>query len=175
MAVPRITPADYVKARRLRLKQKGIAYPATTVAEARRAGLELAVACALLVQESGGGRNVFGHDGVDNPVVAAPGKDLYVTRERYQLYKRYRQIGRGSQGVGPTQLTYFALQDEADRLGGCWKPWINMRVGFAHLVANIRKSGLRDGVRLYNGSGPAAERYAERMMQRISDWRGMIG
>ena len=42
------------------------------------------------------------------------------------------------QGVGPCQLTYWVLQDAADRLGGCWDWRCNVRVGFTLLVENIQ-------------------------------------
>ena len=70
------------------------------------------------------------------------------------------------QGVGPCQLTYWTLQDAADALGGCWKPLANMRVGFSHLAEAVRRSGLRAGVAAYNGSGPAAEAYAQAVIER---------
>jgi hypothetical protein len=71
------------------------------------------------------------------------------------------------QGVGPVQLTWWEFQDEADRRGGCWKPAINMEVGFERLAALVRRNGLRDGIRAYNGSGPAAERYADKVLERL--------
>jgi hypothetical protein len=44
------------------LRAGGIVAPTTTIAEAARAGLPLALACALVEKESGGGCNVVGHD-----------------------------------------------------------------------------------------------------------------
>lgn len=161
MAAPRILPRDYLKARRLKLKAHGIVYPATTVAEARRAGLKIDLACAILLQETSGGHNVFGHDAVRNPVQGG-----YVTYARYRQYLTYRQRGQGSQGVGPCQLTYFAFQDRADRLGGCWQPWLNMRVGFTDLAANIRRTNEWAGIKLYNGSGAKASHYADEVTKR---------
>ena len=102
-----------------RLRAGGILFPETTIAEARRSGLKLALACALLEKESSGGQNVFGHD--PNTIFAGAGD---VTKEKYLDYRR-RRIAAGNrtmQGVGPCQLTWWELQDEADREGGCWKP-----------------------------------------------------
>jgi len=152
------------------LTQAGVAYPEATVAEARRAGLPLAVACALLEQESGGGHNVFGHDPVKNPIRGGP-----VTKERYLEYVRYRKAGLGMQGVGPCQLTWYSYQDRADALGGCWKPEVNMRVGFALIAALIKTNGLRAGLRRYNGAGPAAERYADQVLARVRKWQQILG
>lgn len=79
-----------------RMKAGGIADPTTAAAEARRAGLPLHYACALLQKESGGGANVFGHDPT---IFSGAGA---VTREKYAAYLRERkasgnrrmQIGR---------------------------------------------------------------------------------
>ena len=60
-----------------RLRAAGLVAPRTTVREAERAGLPLALACALLEKESSGGRNVFGHDPT---IFAGAGK---VTRANY--------------------------------------------------------------------------------------------
>lgn len=168
---PRILPQDYVKAKKLRLKERGIKYPATTVAEARRTGLDLALACALLMQESHGGANIYGHD----PVDTAP-KGAMVTAANYKTYLHLRGVtGKGGmQGVGPVQLTWWEFQNEADRLGGCWKPWINMRVGFSHLARQVKAYGYSAGCARYNGSGPAANRYASQMMTRYSTWRKIV-
>src|SRR4051794_39888469 len=113
-----------------RLRAGGIVAPRTVVAEARRAGLRLPIACAMLEKETGGGHNVFGHD----PTIFVGGGE--VTEARYREYKR-RRVASGNrlmQGVGPCQLTYYTLQDEADAQGGCWRTEINMRVGFRHLA-----------------------------------------
>ena len=124
-----------------RLQAGGIKEPETAIAEARNAGLELAYACALLEKESGGGANVFGHDRDRNGRYIFPARDgaVPVTEELYRQYKRRRGArGEGGmQGVGPTQLTWWEFQDEADREGGCWKPAVNMRVGFRHLAELI--------------------------------------
>jgi cell wall-associated NlpC family hydrolase len=152
-----------------RMRLNGIVHPEATLTEARRTGLPLTIACAALEQESGGGHNVFGNDNVPNPVKRGP-----VTKERYLEYKRHRMLGKGANGVGPMQLTWSGYQDRADQLGGCWVPEINMRVGFSILRSNIRTSGLRAGVRKYNGSGAAAERYADQVLRRISKWRNVL-
>src|SRR4051812_46366339 len=108
----------------LRARRAGIINPLIAYQEAQRAGLEYAVLCAVLEQESGGGHNVFGHDRVRNPVVGGR-----VTKKRYLLYRKYQRQGEGMQGVGPMQLTYYTYQDLADRYGGCWKVRYNIRVG----------------------------------------------
>ena len=102
-------------------------------------------------------------------------KGSEVTRSAYLAYKQAVAAGRaGRQGVGPCQLTYGPLQEQADKAGGCWDPAANMRVGFAHLAGLIRSHGLHDGFRRYNGSGPAAVAYANDAMHRLGTWRGRL-
>ena len=135
-----------------RLRAAGIVAPRTTVREAKRVGLPLELACALLEKESSGGRNIYGHDPT---IFAGAGK---VTRANYADYKR-RRIASGNklmQGVGPCQLTWWELQDAADADGGCWHPEVNMRVGFRHLatlVAALRPLRGRAPVQRQRGGG----------------------
>lgn len=138
----------------VRMRRAGIVYPLVTWQAARGARLGLPLACALLMQETGGGRNEFGHD----PTIAVGWGT--VTRARYLAYRHLRDETGECQGVGPCQLTARGYQDEADRLGGCDVPRYNMAVGFHALHDLIVKYGLHAGVRAYNGSGPAAEHYA---------------
>jgi hypothetical protein len=151
------------------LKKHGVVYPLITIREARATKLPLAFACAMLEKESGGGENVFGHDGVKNPV-----KGGKVTKARYLLYKRYRKMGWGMQGVGPCQLTWFSIQDRADALGGCHLPGPNMRVGFATLGALIRAYGPQQGARRYNGVDEDAERYGRDFVLKAKKWQQII-
>jgi hypothetical protein len=162
------------------MRRNGIVYPWRTFRAARKAGLGLALACALLDQETGGGRNVFGHDRDSDGHIIFHGQEgtVPVTREGYQEYKRFRDatgtvppFGR-MQGVGPMQLTWYAFQDEADKLGGCWRPGKNMRTGFQIVKRNIDTAGsMRAGVRQYNGSGPEAEEYADAVLAGREVWR----
>lgn len=133
--------------------------------EAREAGITPSLALALRVQETGirGDGNVFGHDGT----IFVGGYDKLhdvehhrVTKASYLEYKRQR--GKTlMQGVGPLQLTYWTIQDEADRLGGCWVPQYNYRVGFRDLAHLIRMHGgdVRSALAVYNG-GAARPNFA---------------
>jgi hypothetical protein len=150
----------------------GVLRAAEVVEIAAGAGLELASAATMLEKESGGGRNVWGHDGVNTGGFYTKG--AAVTRESYEVWKPHRSR-LGSQGVGPTQLTYPPLQDQADRLGGCWDWRVNVTVGFRHLAELQRQYGIRGGFRRYNGSGPAAESYADDSMARRAKWQTRIG
>jgi peptidoglycan hydrolase-like protein with peptidoglycan-binding domain len=153
-----------------RLQAGGILAPRMVIEEAKRAGLRLDYACAMLQKESGGGKNVFGHD----PTIFIGAGT--VTKAKYLEYKRKR-VASGNdqmQGVGPTQLTYWTLQDRADAQGGCWKPRINMRVGFKHLADHIRTYGEADGARRYNGSGDAAVAYSKDLLAKAAKWRAVL-
>jgi murein DD-endopeptidase MepM/ murein hydrolase activator NlpD len=160
------------------MRKHGIAQPALTLKVAREVGLGLAIACAMLEMESGGGRNVYGRDAVRNPVKSPPGRLLAVTEVNYREYKRFRHAGLGAQGVGPTQLTYPPLQDRADELGGCWNPEANLRVGFTHLRDLVRRNGITLGGAVYNG-GPkpnaTARAYGADLGRRVTIWRGRFG
>ena len=158
-----MTPADVLTAH-------GILRAPEVVELAAATGLDLAAAAVLLAKESGGGRNVWGHDAVPTGGCYTPGE--VVTRADYLAYRAAVLVGRaGRQGVGPCQLTNSDLQTAADKVGGCWDWRANCRVGFAHLAFLTRRYGARDGWRRYNGSGPAAERYADDAMTRLGQWR----
>src|SRR5687768_10363640 len=143
-------------------KRNGIVIPVRAYRAAEKAGIPYAVACAFLMQESAGGQNVFGHDPTQ---FVGAGK---VTKKKYLTYRERRRAGKGMQGVGPMQLTWWEFQDAADEMGGCWKPYVNMLFAF-QLLARYREAhgNWRDAARQYNGSGPAAEAYADRVKQRI--------
>jgi hypothetical protein len=152
-----------------RMRAAGIVVPARALRAARAAKLELATACGVLMQETNGGRNVYGHD----PTIFV-GAGV-VTPENYAEYKRQRDgLGpahRRMQGVGPVQLTWWETQDEADAEGGCWDPETNMRVGFRHIAAAISQHGLFEGLRAYNGAGLGAERYATQVLDKRLTFR----
>jgi peptidoglycan hydrolase-like protein with peptidoglycan-binding domain len=136
---------------------------------ARRAGLALPAAATVLQVESGGGYNVWGHDAVDP--CGAYRKGAPVTEAAYRRYLAIRGARHErSQGVGPCQLTWWGLQDLADRRGGCWRWEVNAAVGFEHLAELIRSGGVREGFRAYNGTGAAARAYADRAVGVLDGW-----
>jgi hypothetical protein len=156
------------------LAQGGILRPADIVPIAAAAGLDLAAAATLLIKESSGGRNVWGHDAV----VVAPNtyvKGGPVTEQNYTAYIAAVREGRaGRQGCGPTQLTFGPFQQRADDLGGCWRFEINCRVGFEILADSIRRRGVQDGFRAYNGSGARAEAYGRDALARYDVWKAQL-
>ena len=167
---PTLSPADELRAKVL--SKHGILMPKRCIIACEETGLPVALGGSILMQESGGGRNVWGHD----PTIFVGGFDKKnnvnygpeVNEKGYKAYlaQRGAKGEGGMQGVGPVQLTFYSFQDEADALGGCWMPLNNMRVGFGHLAASIRRAGMRLAIVAYNGSGPAAEKYADTVMAR---------
>ncbi len=158
-----MTPAEILAA-------GGIQRAADVVSIAAACKLELAAAATVLVMESRGGANVWGHDAVSTGGLYVKGAP--VTQAAYLAYRDAVARGViGRQGVGPCQLTNGELQATADALGGCWDWATNCRVGFYHLGVLIGANGDREGFRRYNGSGPAAEHYADTAVGILADWR----
>ena len=166
-----------------KLQNHGIKMPARTVDACIQTGLKIYIACAFLEQETNGGLNIYGHDvnpdGTPRPFWGFG----EVTEDNYAVYKRERdlgvresrrfpKLGRRMQGVGPMQLTWYASQDEADRLGGCWRPLINMVVGFRIIATDLKAGkGLHQVAKEYNGK----EQYADEMDVRFVKWRKITG
>lgn len=152
--------------------KNGIKNPYLVMRTCDEVGLPFAAACAMLMKESAGGSNIFGHDrnsdGSPRPFYGA-GK---VTKKKYLAYKKERLAGKGAQGVGPCQLTWYEFQDEADRLGGCWKPKHNMQVGF-RLLRDYRAGGKNSweyvGTR-YNGGADYGRDYAA----KVKHWKNLL-
>lgn len=164
-APPTATQERVDAAQRAGCDMAGVARRAT-----RAAHIPLYVGCAFLQQETGGGQNVFGHD----PTVFAGAGE--VTKSKYLAYKKVRERTGQMQGVGPMQLTWYTYQDRADQLGGAWKPYPNMVVGFRHLAALHRSTGSwTAAAHEYNGGGPMAEAYAAQMADRLGHMRSAIG
>lgn len=163
------SPRDLLLARRA--KRYGMKNSLRIVLEARRAGLPVSLAFALVEQESTNGANVWGHDPAPNGHTSSLGGKP-VTRATYLSYRDVRgPSGRGGmQGVGPLQLTWWEFQDIADSYGGCWVPKHNLRVGFGVLAKLIKTYGKYNGIARYNGSGAAAQRYASSVLDKQDTW-----
>lgn len=166
-AVSALTVRKYAKIAR----KYGMNYAWTAVKEATDAGLPASLGLALATQETTTARNIYGHDPVPNP---AP-KGGHVTKANYLgIYLPARKRGLGMQGVGPLQLTWYATQDTADKLGGCWNPKYSFRVGYHTLAALIRVYGYVDGIRRYNGSGSRAVAYSASVRRLAALWQGRL-
>jgi hypothetical protein len=149
-----------------RARRYGMHHALKIAQEARRAGISYDLAYSLVQQETGTGQNIFGHDPT---IYAGAGQ---VTKAKYLTYKHLRCTpGRQMQGVGLTQLTWWEFQDAADRMGGCWKPRIQLRKAFGDLRGLIRQHGEVVGIERYNGSGPAAVVYSKSVRARRLQWR----
>lgn len=154
-------------------KFHGDAIANSIVIAAREADIQVSLLCAVLEQETGF-KNVYGHDGVRNPIKSPPRGLLRVTRDNYRDYLTHRKRGEGSQGVGPMQLTWDEYQDKADKLGGCWNPRVNILVGAEALADLIRQYGKTAGIARYNGSGAAAQAYARSVLSKARKWHGWL-
>jgi hypothetical protein len=150
------------------LTRFGIQRAAEVAELAAKAGLALAAAATMLEKESGGGHNVYGHDNVETGGNYQKGGP--VTEENYRKYKANRDRF-GSQGVGPTQLTFSGFQDTADARGGTYDWRVNIAVGFEILAQGIKTGGFHEGFRAYNGSNE----YADDAMLKLAVWRSRLG
>ena len=121
------------------------------------------------------GTNLFLDPFVDDDGATLVGGKI-VTKAAYRAYKARRgPTGHGGmQGVGPCQLTWYEKQDRADRLGGCWIAKYNIRVAFEDLAMLISEFGERHGLARYNGTGSAADRYAQQVLDRQRKWHRII-
>ena len=157
-----------------RLAAHGIKHPVFTIQAAKQVGIPLAYACADLMMETSGGLNEFGHDpGAWTGMYADRG---FVTKPLYEEYRKLVSEGRsGLQGVGPCQLTSNTLQEEADKLGGCYVIVHNAHIGFLFLHQLQKEFGVQAGFEHYNGAGPAAVAYAQRAMVYVRDFEAIIG
>jgi hypothetical protein len=155
----------------LRLRKAGIVFPDYTRRAAALEKLDLPFLCAILMMETSGGLNIYGHDPT---IFIGAGA---VTEANYAAYKHLRDATGECQGVGPSQLTSRSLQEEADAVGGCWQPEHNIAVG-AHFLAGLVSAhggNLQAAATAYNGSGPAAEAYGVRVMALREHFESVLG
>jgi len=125
--------------------------------------------CAVLMLETSGGRNVYGHD----PTIFIGAGE--VTEANYRAYKAVREQTGECQGVGPAQLTSASLQDEADQVGGCWQPEHNIAVAAHYLkqLLTLHADSVQAACAAYNGTGPAAELYGQRAVALVAHFRSL--
>jgi hypothetical protein len=165
-ASERLGRLDRLYARRARRAGVPPEWPSLTIEAAVKAKIPRSRGLAL-VQTETNFRNVYGHDPT---IFAGAGQ---VTEHNYARYKRER--GRTQmQGVGPCQLTWWELQDRADRMGGCWRPEVNMLVGLSWLREQCRRLGVGPGIASYNGTGAAAQAYSRTVRRRERQWKKVL-
>jgi hypothetical protein len=148
-------------------RKNGLANSLRALWVAREIGISPSLALALSEQESNG-ENVFGHD---DSIFRGAGK---VTQEKYRRYKKARLLSgnRKMQGVGPLQLTWWEYQDQADRLGGCWKTKFNFWVGY-QLLDNLinQHRSVRKAMAIYNGGATNPNwTYADQVLAKRARW-----
>lgn len=153
-----------------------ILYPEQLVQGARDAGLELAVGCIVYIQESSGGRNIYDGKLSSCPGVVYPERYTEVTEANYQVVKDNRRTC-GRKGVGPTQITDVALQEEADAIGGAWRPEVNTLVGFNFMRKCIEENGgdVERGMNRYNSGSPTSG-YGTTVVGNglLAEWRAIV-
>lgn len=115
-----------------------------------------------LVQQESNFRHIFGHD------AGGLFKGLPVTRSRYRRLRSHLQAngGRGANGVGYTQITYYTyiLQNP-----GLWKRRANVYFGLGLIATNIRAYGERKGLAVYNGgAGNPQYDYADEVLRKAA-------
>ena len=154
--------------------------PATAWAEVFSAGyvgLELAVACATTELETGG-RHIYGADPASAWMNSGPFGTLWeqpVTEANYKWFVGRVKGGSVSNGVGVKQLTSLSLLEAADARGGAWNPQHNCAEGDRFFLGLVHQAGsLWAAFRDYNGSGPAAEAYADRAVALVGLWRARL-
>jgi hypothetical protein len=149
------------------LKRLGVKSPGMVLSEAKRADLNPEYALAMLEKETGiPQQNIFGCD-------HGPGRafcHMKVTKERVAALRASGAMN----GVGWTQITWWEFVRDADNMGGAHLPRFQMRVGFDVLAAHIAQYGVWDGFRRYNGSGSAAEAYANEAVGLAKKWNSIL-
>src|SRR5262245_33471446 len=154
------------------IKGTGASSAPVIVSEAKRAGLPLALALALVDQESGF-QNIFGCD--LGPRDSAPWCHQEVTKERVGALLRHVKAGGTSNGVGLTQLTSIGFIQQAQAAGGAHKPQAQCQVGFQLLHDLIARHGERVGIGAYNGGeGNPNFDYADSVLELKAKWQGRI-
>lgn len=153
-----------------RAKRHGAKSSLRIVYEARKAGIPISLAFALVQQESGF-RNVFGHDS------GGPFKGEPVTHEKVKALLNHVAAGGVSNGVGLTQLTWPGYIKEAEHLGGAHIPKNQLRVGFNALARNIHAHGEVGGLATYNAGDPHNRKgifYARQVEEKQSYWHRVL-
>jgi hypothetical protein len=176
---PQPEPDDSALIRRLAAgdsRGNRILFPEQLIKAARETGLDLAVGCIVYIQESSGGRNIYDGKTSTCPGVVYPTRGTEVTEANYQVVKDNRRTC-GRKGVGPTQITDVALQEQADALGGAWRPDVNTRVGFAFMRSCIEENGgnVERGMNRYNSGSPDSG-YGTTVAGNglLAEWRAIV-
>jgi hypothetical protein len=156
---------EYVR----RARANGAQYAYRIILEARRAGIPLSWAFALVEQESGF-KNIFGGDWGNLPNdYAPPFYRVPVTKERVAALLRHGKPN----GIGLTQLTDFsyvrrAERTKASRSYGAHLPANQIRVGME--VLKEKTGGHMDEAWRYNG----AFSYQREIQAKQRRWHNLL-
>jgi hypothetical protein len=154
------------------VRDAGFSFGPVILAEARRERVPLALALALVEQESTF-RNIFGCDQGRRKTV--PWCHQHVTRDRVQALIRHVEQGGISNGVGLTQLTDIGLIRQAEAAGGAHTVRAQCRIGFRNLHNLIEQHGERTGIGEYNGGpGNPIPRFADSVIGLRAKWHARI-
>jgi hypothetical protein len=149
------------------LQDHDVLKPRVVIEEAKRAGLPLRYALAMLQKETGiPQHNIFGGDYGPAYKGRPPFYHDNVTEKRVKALLNQPK----NNGVGWTQLTFRPFVVEAEKLGGAHRPRFQMRVGFKVLEGLMDQFGPQQGFARYNGSGPAAQVYGQEAMKIANTW-----
>lgn len=133
---------------------------------AMRQGVPLARMIAIAEAESGF-RNIWGHDAgkwrEDGPLTKA-------SVARYFA----QPSSRRPNGAGVWQLTYDPFQRQAEAAGGLHLLTPQARIATAVVKGLPHSGATAAGLSRYNGTGPAAELYGERVHAREAHWQAIL-
>lgn len=152
-----------------KLKLHRVRKPYMVITECLRADIKIATGLAMLEKETGiPQRNIFGCDN-------GPGRGF--CHEKVTARRVVALIqSQLSNGVGWTQLTYKPLVLEANDEGGAHRPVAQCRVGFRLLRSLFNQFGTISLMyEHYNGSGAAAQRYAQEAVSLRNKWLKITG
>lgn len=148
------------------LESGGLVNSTIIVKAASAAGLDLAIAAAVIQKESNG-RNVFGHDA--GGAYHGGGE---VTEAKYKDFIKQVRGGKTSNGVGPAQITWPSFFTEMENQGlKPWVPYDNMLYGFRLMVdylgGKTTDAAIRSAGKRYNGNAS----YGDDLLVKVREWR----
>lgn len=157
-----------------RANAAGAHYSLRIVLEARRAGIDISLAFAVIAQESNF-KNIFGHD---RGGLFSSKASYRVTNGRVNELLRSVAAGAASNGVGLPQLTWPPFIRRAVALkGGARLPKNQLRVAFQDLGALVKQFGERGGLAAYNAGSPKSTAglvYAHQVLTRKEHWHRVL-